>query len=197
MPTPDGGLYISDAEAHVVRHVDPSGIITTAAGTGERGYSGDGRPGNEAALNGPTRLRLDDAGNLYICDTENHVIRRLARDGIITTFAGTGALGYSGDDGPAGAAQLHTPYDVRFSPAGDLYVADTGNNVIRRITPDGIITTVVGTGGPGFAGDGGDARACQLDRPSSVTFDPEGAMWISDTFNQRVRRIADFLSVYD
>ncbi len=192
-PTPDGGFYFSDLEAHVVRYVDPAGIIRTVVGTGNRGYSGDGGPGTDALLNGPTRLRLDGDGNLYICDTDNHAIRRLAPDGTITTFAGTGVLGYTGDGGPASSAQLHTPYDARFSPSGDLYVADTGNNVIRRIAPDGTITTVIGTGQAGFAGDEDDARDCQLDRPSSVIFDGDGSMWISDTFNQRVRRVHRFL----
>jgi sugar lactone lactonase YvrE len=197
LPLPDGSFYFSDLEAHVVRYVDPQGIIHTVAGTGERGDGGDGGPGTEARLNSPTRLRLDGQGRLYICDTDNHAIRRLDADGLITTVVGTGTLGYSGDGGPANLAMIHTPYDVRFAPSGDLYFADTGNNVIRKVDADGILTTVVGTGVPGFAGDEGDARTCQLDRPSGVIFDGDGNLWISDTFNQRVRRVTGILALHD
>ena len=141
---------------------------------------------------GPTRLRLDSNGHLFICDTRNHAIRRLDRDGNITTYAGTGDLGYSGDGGPAKLAELNAPYDLIFSPNGDLYVADTGNSVIRRIDGSGMISTVVGVGSAGFSGDQGPADACELDRASGVTFAPDGSMWISDTFNNRVRRVAGF-----
>jgi hypothetical protein len=197
MPTADGGFYFSDQGVHVVRYVAPDGIIQTVAGTGDRGYSGDAGPATEALLNGPTRLRLDDAGNLYICDTDNHAVRRLAPGGMITTVAGTGTVGYSGDGGPADEAQLNSPYDVRFSPSGNLYIADAGNNVIRRVDHSGVITTVVGTGESGFAGDGGDARDCRLNRPSSIIFDAEGSLWISDTLNHRVRRVEGFLAAAD
>jgi len=144
-------------------------------------------------LHNPTRVRLDAEGNLFICDVQNSAIRRLGLDGVITTFAGSGAAGYSGDGGPAGQAVLNKPYDLRFAPNGDIYIADTGNHRIRRITPDGTITTVVGTGDKGFAGDLGDASTCQLDGPSGIIFDADGSLWIADFFNQRVRRVARFL----
>ncbi len=194
LPTADGGFYIGDVDAHVVRYVDPAGTIHTVAGTGVRGYSADGGPGRTVPLNGPTRLQQDGDGNLYFCDTNNHVVNRLDRGGTLTTVAGMGTPGYSGDDDLATRAQLNTPYDLRLAPNGDLYVADTGNSVIRRIDRNGTITTVVGTVA-GFAGDGGDARACRLNRPSGVAFAADGSMWISDTFNQRVRRVAGFLSL--
>lgn len=192
-PDASGGFYISDATANVVRYVDAGAIIHTVAGNGERGYGGDGGPATQAQLDGPTRLQTDVDGDLYFCDTDNHVVRRL-RDGVITTVAGTGQPGYSGDGGPAEQAQLNAPYDLRFSPAGDLYVADTGNNVIRRVDANGVVTTVVGSGAQGFDGDGGEARAARLNRPSGINFSADGSLWIADTFNQRVRRVARFLS---
>jgi len=195
LPDERGGFYVSDIEAHAVRYVDSDGIIHAVAGNGTAGYSGDGGMGRGAQLRSPTRMALDDQGRLYICDTDNHAVRRINADASIETIAGGGELGYSGDGGPATEAELNTPYDLRFSPAGDLYIADTGNNVIRRIrVDDGIIETVVGSGQPGFAGDGEGADRCQLDRPSGINFSPDGAMWIADTYNQRVRRVAGFLT---
>ena len=195
LPDDRGGFYISDLDAHAVRYVDSNGIITTVAGNDTRGYSGDDGPGTEARLDSPTRMALDGAGRLYICDTGNHAIRRLDTDGTIHAFAGTGAPGYVGDGGPAVEAVLDTPYDLRFAPDGALYVADTGNNVIRRIDAGGIIETVVGTGEAGFQGDHGGAADCRLNRPSGINFATDGSMWIADTHNQRVRRVAAFLKV--
>ena len=203
LPDAAGGFYISDAEVHVVRYVDPEGIIHTIAGTAQMlpsglwamGYSGDGDLATKAQLAAPGRLKFGPDGALYFCETKNHVIRRLHLDtGIIDTFAGTGERGYGGDHGPAREAQFDTPYDLRFTSNGDLYVADTNNNVIRRIDAAGTITTVVGDGAPTFAGDGGPASASSLRRPSAVLFDAEGSMWIADTSNQRVRRVWHFLS---
>jgi streptogramin lyase len=194
LPTNDGGFYISDVDAHVIRYVDPAGTISTVAGTGTFGYAGDGATAVAATLKSPTRMRRDSAGNLYFCDTNSHVIRRIDLAGVITTVAGTGVMGYSGDHGLATAARFNTPYDLRFAPNGDLYIADTGNNVIRRIDHNGVVTTVVGIGIGGFAGDLGDAHNARLNRPSALTFDADGALWISDTSNQRVRRVTNFLS---
>jgi hypothetical protein len=191
LPDDQGGFYISDIDAHVVRYVDPDGIIHTYAGVGTRGYSGDGGPATEAQLNAPTRMARDADGRLYICDTDNNVIRRVDIDGIISTFAGTGDPAFSGDGGPAEGAGLTRPYDVAVGPDGAVYIADTGNHAIRRVDNAGVIRTLVGTGGEGFAGDGFSARDCRLNGPSSVIFDARGDMWISDTFNHRVRRVAD------
>lgn len=188
------GYFIADVDAHVIRFVDTDGIIQTVAGTGEPGYSGDGGPATQARLNGPSRMvRLPD-GSLAFAETKSHVIRRIDPTGMISTLAGTGRRGYAGDGGPASQAEFDTPYDLALAPNGDLYVADTANNVIRRIDGDGIVTTVVGNGLPGFYGDGRDAGGCELNRPSSLAFGPDGSMWICDTSNQRVRRIRNFLS---
>ncbi|MFN8642952.1 MAG: hypothetical protein U0802_15345 [Candidatus Binatia bacterium] len=193
LPDAAGGFYVSDVDAHVIRYVDPAGIIQTAAGSGEKGYGGDGGPATAAQLGGPSRLQFGADGALYFCEIRNHVVRRIGRDGIISTVAGTGERGYAGDGGPATAARLDTPYDLQFAPNGDLYVADTGNNVIRRIDRTGTITTVAGDGEPRFAGDGGAATTCSLRRPSALFLDTPGALWIADTSNHRVRRIAGFL----
>jgi hypothetical protein len=193
LPDDEGGLYIADVDAHVIRHVRSNGIIETVAGTGERGYSGDGGPATAAKLAGPARMQLDADGNLYFCETKSHVVRKVDTSGVIHTIAGTGVRGYSGDGGPATAAELDTPYDIRFAPDGDLYIADTGNHVIRRIDARGRIATVVGTGSPGFSGDGRPSDVCVLNRPSAIEFGPDGSLWICDTMNHRVRRIAGFL----
>jgi serine/threonine-protein kinase len=197
LPDASGGFYISDVDANVVRYVDPEGIIHTAVGTGVAGYTGDGGAATAAQVSGPSRLQFGPDGALYFCEVRNHVVRRVSPDGIISTFAGTGQRGYSGDGEPATAAQLDSPYDLRFAPNGDLYVADAGNNVVRRIDANGVITTVVGSGEPGFAGDGRDRLGCEMKRPSSVVFDGSGALWIADTGNHRVRRVWSFLATVD
>jgi hypothetical protein len=195
LPMADGSFYVADIDANVVRYVNHDGVINTVAGTGSPGYSGDDGPGPAARLAGPGRMAADADGNIYWCETKNHVIRRLAPGGTIGTFAGVGTRGYSGDDGPAIQAQFDTPYDLAFAPNGDLYVADSGNHAIRRIDHNGTITTVVGDGTGGFGGDGGMARSAELNRPSGVSFDVNGSMWIADTFNERVRRVWKFLDL--
>jgi hypothetical protein len=197
LPDGDGGLYISDVDSNVVRYVDPDGTIHTVAGTGEQGYAGDGGLATEAKIAGPSRLRLGPDGSVYFCETKSHVVRRLLPDGTIDTFAGTGVRGYSGDGGAAGAAQLNAPYDIRFAPNGDAYIADTNNNAIRRVDAGGVNTTVAGTGEPGFGGDGGPVAQAVLRRPSSLTFDGNGSMWIADTSNHRVRRVWRFLDTVE
>jgi len=194
LPDGVGGFYIADVGANVVRYVDANGTIHRFAGNGTRGYGGDGQAASHAQLNGPTRMRFDANGRLCFCDTNNHAVRCVDTSGTIATVAGNGTSGYSGDHAAAIHAQLATPYDLRFAPDGDLYIADTGNSVIRRVDTGGTITTVVGTGTPNFAGDAGAAASCQLNRPSGVSFAGDGSMWISDTFNNRVRRVAQFLN---
>jgi hypothetical protein len=190
----DGGFYLADLDMNVVRHVDASGVITTAAGNGSPGYAGDGGPAVNAQLYSPTRVRMADDGNLYICDTDNNAIRRVDREGIITTVVGTGVFGYSGDGSPATQATLNSPYDMLI--LGDvMLIADTGNHVIRMVDADGVISTLIGTGVAGFSGDEGSAAEAQLDGPSSLVMDADGALWIGDTFNQRVRKVSDAMSL--
>jgi hypothetical protein len=194
LPDARGGFYISDVDTDTIRYVDAAGIIRTVAGTGVEGYGGDGGPATAALLADPRRMVFGPDGAVYFTETKNHVVRRLNADGTIDTVAGTGQRGSGGDDGPARQAQFDSPYDVVFAPNGDLYVTDTNNNVIRRIDATGTITTVVGDGQPRFAGDGGPAALSSLHRPQGVIFDADGSMWISDTSNQRVRRVWRYLA---
>ena len=182
-------LYIADSRNHRIRRVDPSGTITTVAGTGERGFSGDGGPAVAAQLNLPRALAADAAGNLYIADRANYRLRRLDSGGTITTVAGTGEPGFSGDGGPAAAAQLNSPEAVAVDGAGSLYIADENNHRIRQVDRSGTITTVAGTGIRGFSGDGGPAAAAQLYSPSAVAVDRAGNLYVTDYGNHRIRRV--------
>ena len=188
-----GNLYIVDSGNHRIRRVDSDGIITTIAGTGVRGYSGDGGPGVGAQLADPNGVAVDDAGNLYIADSGNHRIRQVDSRGNITTLVGTGRVGfsggYSGDDGLAVQAQLDSPFGVAVDDAGNLYIVDSGNHRIRRVDSDGIITTIAGTGAPGYGGDGGRAPLAELDFPRGVAVDDAGNLYIADSGNHRIRRV--------
>ena len=184
-----GNLYIADRANHRVRRVTPAGVITTIAGNGVNDFGGDGGPATAASLNNPVGVTVDAAGNVYIADEFNHRIRRVDPAGVITTYAGTGVSGSAGDGGQAAAAQLDLPIDVRGDALGNLFVADIGGHRVRRIGPDGVITTVAGTGVAGFAGDGGAATSAQLASPIEVVPDAFGNLYIADSANNRVRRV--------
>lgn len=174
---------------HNVRRIDPAGIIHAFAGTSTRGYSGDGGPAVAAALNGPTRLERDPNGDLYLCDTNNHVIRRIDAGGTITTVAGTGEPGASGDHGPATEAKLYRPIDLLLLDDGSMLIADSENHRVRQVDRSGIIRTIVGTGTAAFGGDGGAPLEASLHTPWGLAIDAEGALWIADMLNHRVRRV--------
>ncbi len=164
--------------------------IRTVAGTGKAGYSGDGGPAKMAQLNNPFGVVRGPDGALYICDTGNHAVRRVDAKGVITTVAGTGKPGYSGDGGPAAKATLREPYEVRFDKAGNLYFVEMQNHVVRRLdAKTGLISTVAGTGKPGFGGDGGPATKAALKSPHSIQFGPDGTLYICDIGNHRIRRV--------
>ena len=182
-----GNLYIADSYNNRIRRVDASGTITTVAGTGERGYSGDGGPAVRAKLFGPASIAVDGAGNLFIADSDNNRIRRVDAAGIITTVAGTGEYAYSGDGGPAIQAGIRFPQGVAVDGAGNLYIADTWNHRIRRVDASGTITTVAGTEERGYSGDGGPAIQAQLDAPNQIAVDSAGNFFIS--VGHRVRRV--------
>ena len=183
-----GNLYIAHRNNHRILKVDSTGTITTIAGTGKSDFSGDGGPATQATLSWPEGVALDGAGNLYIADMNNHRIRKIDSTGMITTVAGTGGLGFSGDGGPASQAQINSPTGVAVDGAGNLYIADTGNHRLRKVDSTGMITTVAGTGGLGFSGDGGPASQAQINSPEGVAVDGAGNLYIADRGN-RIRKV--------
>jgi hypothetical protein len=187
-----GDAYVSDANNNVVRKVSAATrIITTIAGTGTSGFSGDSGAAVNANLNLPQGVALDSSGNLYIADNQNQRIRMVnASTGIITTLAGTSSAGYTGDGGPAASASLSSPEDVELDPAGNLYIADAANNVIRKISAQtATISTAFGTGTAGFSGDGGSASNAAFHSPFAVVRSPSGNLYIDDSLNNRIRKI--------
>lgn len=186
---PSGNVVASDANNNIVFRVLPNGTLTVLAGNGFLGFSGEGGLATNAAMGGPAGIAFDGAGNLYITDVTNSRVRRLTPGGIISTYAGNGARGYSGDGGPATSASLNQPYGVAVDPSGNLYIADRNNNRIRQVSPDGTITTVVGNGTAGFSGDGGAAATAMLNGPLAVTVDSAGNFYIADTLNNRIRKV--------
>lgn len=184
----EGSFYLSDLWK-TVRKVDTAGIITTVAGGNYFGYSGDGGPATEARLYEPAGIAVDAHGNIFIADRRNHRIREVDTDGIITTVAGNGQNGYSGDEGTATGAQLSYPRDVAVDVDSNIYIADTANNRIRKVDPSGMIITVVGTGAGGYSGDDGPAINAKLYSPWGVAMNPAGNLYIADWGNQRIRKV--------
>lgn len=231
-----GNFYIADFDNHRIRKVS-GGVITTIAGTGVADFSGDGGPATSATLSnpigvavdssgnvyiadlgnsrvreisnglittilgnpgndpvsgtqvlGPTGLALDSAGTLYIADAPNNRVLKYAR-GVATVVAGTGVFGYSGDNGPATSALLHTPSGVAVDASGNVYIADTNNNAVRKVLTNGTITTIAGNGTPGFSGDNGPATSATLFGPLGVALDAAGSVYIADTDNERLRKV--------
>jgi sugar lactone lactonase YvrE len=175
-----GRIYIADRVNNRVRRIGTDGIITTVAGNGTAsGYSGDGMLATQTKLNRPRSVAVAGDGTLYIADQNNHRVRRVGTDGIITTFAGTGTAGFSGDGGLATSAALSGPQSVAVDSAGNVYIADYGNARIRKVSPDGIIVTYAGTGTVGTGGLGGPATSAQLDRPTGIAVDGNGRLFIA------------------
>jgi sugar lactone lactonase YvrE len=183
-----GNLYVADSGNHRIRKVSPAGVITTIAGTGVGGFSGDGGPATSAKLFSPTGLALDGSGNLYIADTGNNRIRRIGVDGTITTIAGTGVQDQSAEGTPALAADLNAPSGVAVDRAGKLYIVE--NDRVLTIAPDGTIRTVAGAlYSSGYNGDNVAAASALLDSPTGIAVDAPGNVYISDTDNQRIRKV--------
>jgi RHS repeat-associated protein len=189
---PDGSFYIADSGNNRIRRVGPDGIITTVAGNGFVVFNGDGGPATQAALFVSFGLAVAPDGSFYIADPINNRIRRVGPDGIITTVAGNGSDGGSGDGGPATQAELSDPAGVAVAPDGSFYIADSGNNRIRRVGPDGIISTVAGNGTEGGSGDGGPATQAALSDPFGVAVAPDGSFYVADPNSNinRIRRVA-------
>lgn len=191
-----GRLLIVDQANQRIRRIDEEGVITSIVGTGEPGFGGDDGPATEAQIHNPVgqtalpagRVVSAPDGTLYFADTGNHRVRRVDVDGTITTLAGTGEPGYSGEGGPASAAQLNEPRDVELDEDGNLYIADTSNHCVRVVDADGSIHTFAGQCAQrGDLGDGGDALEAKFDRPYGLAFDPWGRLFVVDTYNHRIR----------
>jgi sugar lactone lactonase YvrE len=185
-----GNLLIADGSNHRVRKVTTDGIIRTAAGNGVAGFSGDGGAATNSQLNLPYGVALDAGGNLLIAELNNNRVRTVSASGVINTLAGTGTAGNAGDGGPAARAQLRNPSDVLIDGSGNIFIADSNNNKVRKITPAGVISTAAGTGTRGFVGDNGPATAAQLAVPNGLAVDASGILYITDQGNQRVRKLA-------
>ncbi|PIQ95495.1 MAG: hypothetical protein COV67_14595 [Nitrospinae bacterium CG11_big_fil_rev_8_21_14_0_20_56_8] len=185
----EGNIYISHRSKNRIRKIDRNGIITTVAGNGIAGYGGDGGPARQASLNFPAGLAFDSAGNLFVADRNNHRIRRIDRNGIITTAAGNGIPDFEGDEGPAIEASLNFPSDAAFDRQGNLYISDRSNNRVRKVDAQGIITTIAGIGVPGFGGDFRLAVDAALKYPFGICLDKIGNLYIADRGNNRVRKV--------
>jgi sugar lactone lactonase YvrE len=184
-----GNVYYSGWPEGVWK-VDPQGVITKIAGNGNPGFSGDGGPATDAQTSGVFGLALDGLGNLYMAEIFNSDVRKVDTNGIITTIAGNQQFGYAGDGGPATSAKMNGPTDVRIDAAGNLYIADSSNNRIRKVNAGGTISTIVGDGNYGYAGDGGLASVAQFAGPTAIAMDGSGNLFIADTGNSVIREIA-------
>jgi len=187
-----GNIFIADTLNNVVREVDIAGTVTTVAGDGRAKYSGDHGPARSASLNHPGGIAVDEAGNLYINDENNFAIRKVNTNQMISTIAGNGKSGYSGDGGPATKARIAGALGVAVDAGGNVYIADTGNCVIRKVNTKGVISTVVGNGAAAYFGDGGPALLASLRYPTDVALDAEGNLYIADYYNGRVRKVNSF-----
>jgi len=185
-----GNLYI--AHAYHIRKINTAGVITTIAGINVAGYSGDGGQATAAEFDGVSSIAIDPSGNLYFADQGNNVIRKINTAGIISTIAGNGIAGFSGDGGPASIASLHLPDGLAFDPWGNLVFTDHLNGRIRKIDPSGIITTIAGDGSPFYSGDGGPATAASLFYPAGICVNQLGDIYVNDRQNYRIRKISTY-----
>jgi uncharacterized protein (TIGR03437 family) len=187
-----GNLYFSDSNNQRIRMITPGGVLTTVAGNGTQGFSGDGGPAIKADLNEPFGIAFDSLGNLYFADSGNNRIRVLMTNGNIATVVGNGKAGYSGDMIPATTAELNRPFDVAFDPYGNLYIADTNNFRIRKVTATGTILTIGGGTGEGYSGDGFIGTNAKLNSPSGLAVDSSGNVYLSDSGNNVIRELTPY-----
>jgi len=188
--TADGGFLIADSFNNMVRKVSAAGVITRVAGTGTAGNSGDDGPATDAELTKPAGVAVTAGGGFLIADFGNHEVRQVSAAGVITRLAGAGTPGDAGDDGPATDAELSQPYAVAVTGDGGFLIADTVNNLVRKVSAAGVITRVAGTGTAGNSGDDGPATDAELNRPTGVAVTADGGFLIADTFSSEVRKVS-------
>lgn len=184
-----GNIYLADIGNQRIRIINTNGIITTIAGNGTLGFSGDGGLAVSAEFDDPAGISGDILGNLYVADEFNNRVRKISANGIISTIAGSAICGYSGDGGQATQAELYYPSGVAVDSDGDIFIADESNNCIRKVNTQNIISTIAGNGTPGFSGDGGPANLSELSNPAGIGIDNRGNLYITDGFNSRIREI--------
>jgi sugar lactone lactonase YvrE len=185
-----GLAALTGSRVGLAQQTATTGTITTVAGTGQAGVLGDGGPATQARLLFPFGVVVDAAGNLFIADADNNRVRKVSPAGMISTVAGTGHAGFSGDGGLATQARLSFPTLMALDQAGNLFISDQGNSRVRKVSPDGLITTVTGTGRNGFSGDGGPATDAQLNWPRGLAVDAAGTLFIADHYNHRIRKVS-------
>jgi hypothetical protein len=186
---PNGDLYVADTGNHRIRKIDTDGIVHTVGGNGEAGFSGDGGPATEARINAPSAIAMDQQGNIFIADFENHRIRMIDTEGIITTIAGTGEPKFNGDDLPALEGNIGEPCGVAVDNAGYVYIGDQVNFRVRVVTPGGRLHTVAGIGKVGTQGNGGPAEMARISNPDIIVFDKDENLYIPDNMNGLVRKL--------
>jgi len=184
-----GNIYVADTSNHRVRRINPGGLITTVAGTGTAGFSGDGGPGNQARLSSPDDVAISPDGDIYIADASNYRIRKISANGTISTFAGNGTLRRTGDNVPATAASLQRPVALAFDAAGTLFIAEANGDSVVCVTKQGVFYRIAGNGDTGFGGDGGSAMEAALNNPNGIAIDSRGNILIADTDNSRLRQL--------
>ncbi|MBN8701665.1 MAG: hypothetical protein J0M08_01240 [Bacteroidetes bacterium] len=184
-----GELFIADKDNNRIRKITTDQKIVTVAGTGHGGYSGDGGLAEKAEIWGPRAIAIDAQDNIYFADGSNHVVRKIDAKGIITTVAGSGNRGYSGDGGLSVKASLDVPVGIALDAVGNLYIAENVNNRVRKVDTQGVITTLAGDGEQSFAGDGGPAAISRLFSPGGVATSTDGTIYIADSWNKRIRKI--------
>jgi sugar lactone lactonase YvrE len=184
-----GNMFITDASNNKIRKVNTLGIISTIAGTGVAGHNGDGGPAIDAQLYRPIGIAIDTNNNLFVTEYGSHVIRKINATGVISTIAGNGTIGYSGDGGQATNANLYAPYGIAVDKTGVIYFTDGGNHVVRSINTSGIISTIAGNGSGGYSGDGGPAINAQMKTPSGLALNSSDEIYVADWMNRRIRKI--------
>ena len=190
-----GNIYIADQSNQRIRKVDTQGIISTVVGNGDYGFNGDNNTASGATLANPSSVAVDASGNLFIADQSNNRIRKVNNNGVISTAAGNGTKGYSGDSGIATNASLAYPYGIALDYWGNIYISEHGNNVIRKVNSYGVISTVVGNGTKGYMGDGGIATIATLNGTEGVSVDAAGNIYIADAGNNRIRKVTNVNTV--